>query len=110
MKNSPWCCESPNLELLKSLYDKPHDSEEVRRCASCGASWFHRWHEMIEFGGGADSITSWYSRISEDECRALLATETRPDLAFLGLRTRPAIQVDETGICEVMGQPEHAWT
>jgi len=51
------CCEATSRVLLKNLYEKSHDSVYVERCASCGANWFHRWHEMIDFDGGDDSVT-----------------------------------------------------
>ena len=105
------CCTSPNLELLKNLYEKSHDSEYLHRCTSCGAHWFHRWHEMIDFdGGGGDSVTEWYTQITDEESRTLLSADGRPDLRFLGLGKRRAICVDEEGAREVLGQPEHPWT
>jgi hypothetical protein len=103
------CCGRPRLVLQKTLYDKSHDSESVERCASCGVNWFHRWHEMMNFDGGADFMTDWYTRLTDEEGRTLAAAEGRPDLAFLGLGKRPAICVDEDGAKEVTGQPEWPW-
>jgi hypothetical protein len=50
---------------------------------------------MINFDGGADSMTDWYTRISDNECRALVAAEGRPDLGPLALGARPALRIDE---------------
>ena len=104
------CCGEPSLGLLKTLHDKSHDSESVRQCASCGAYWFHRWHEMIDFDGGDDSMTDWYTRITEDESRTLMSANGRPDLGFLELGKRPSICIDEQGARETGGQPGHSWT
>ena len=104
------CCKSPNLELVKNLYEKSHDSEYVRRCVSCGANWFHRWHEMVDFDGGDDSMTDWYTRITDEESHTLVSADGHPDLGFLELGKRPSICVDETGARELGGQPGHAWT
>lgn len=110
MMKELWCCGAPALGLVKNLYEKSHDSEDVRRCTSCGASWFHRWHEMVDFDGDDDSNTDWYTRLTDEECRTLLSAESRPDLASLGLGKRPAICVDERGTNEVPGQPDHPWS
>ena len=102
-----WCCGDPKLGSVKNLYEKSHDSVDIERCASCGATWFHRWHEMIDFDGGEDSMTDWYTRITDEESRLLVSGDAHPDL---GLSKRPAICIDEQGTNEVMGQPEHSWT
>ena len=99
------CCVQPKLATLRNLYDGPHDSEHVRQCTSCGASWFQRWHEEVSFDGGADSSTDWYTRLTDVERDGLVAAVGRPDLAFLGLGKRPAICVDEHGVREVVGAP-----
>ena len=104
------CCEATKRVLLKNLYEKSHDFVYVERCASCGAHWLHRWHEMINFDGGDDSMTDWYTRITDEECRTLLSAEDPVDYGFLGLGKRPALCIDERGTREVLGQPEHSWT
>lgn len=58
------CCASPKLENVKRVYDSSHDFEAVVRCTTCGAHWFYRWHEMIDFDGGPDPWTVWYTRLS----------------------------------------------
>lgn len=109
MSDHLMCCGAPKLDVLKNLFEKSHDSEDVERCASCGAHWFHRWHEMMNFDGGNDSMTDWYTRITDEESRALVSAEGRSDLGFLELGKRPAVCVDEDGSRKVMGQPEEPW-
>ncbi len=103
------CCAEPALEVMKLLYAKSHDSEDVSRCTSCGARWFHRWHERMKSDGGADSMIDWYTRITDEECRILVSAKQRPDLSFLGLTKRAAICIDEDGAREVSGQPGYPW-
>ena len=104
------CCDAVGRVLLKNLYEKSHDAVYVEQCASCGAKWFHRWHEFMNFDGGPDEVTDWYTRITEEECRNLLAADGPVDFGFLELGRRPALCVDEQGAREVVGQPEESWT
>lgn len=99
------CCSNPRLEMLKDLLDKSHDSESVKRCTSCGAHWFHWWHEEMNFDGGSDENTDWFSRLSDEEARMLLGADGPPELGFLGLR--PAICIDLHGAQEGFMPPWH---
>ena len=97
------CCPAPALKTIKSLYSKSHDDEELRRCGTCGANWFWRFHELMNFDDGDDEITEWFTRLTEEEAATIAAAQGRPDLTFL--RHRPAIQFDQAGVTRVHGQP-----
>lgn len=104
------CCDANNLETVKVLYDKLHDSESLERCSSCNAYWFHRWHEYADFAADTETNTDWYTQLTDEEGRALLNSAERLDLGFLRLGQRPAVCIDEKGAHEVDGQPEFPWT
>lgn len=103
------CCNSPALETVKALYEKSHDSEELRRCTRCGASWFWRLHEDVNFNDDdGDQVTVWYTRLTEEEGQRIWKATERPDLAFLS--DREAIRIDDHGVRRVPGQPTGPWS
>ena len=97
------CCASPSLETLLTVYESSHDDELLRRCKSCGAHWFYRFHEDISFTGGDDRITVWYSPLTPDEAERIRQSGGRADLTFLS--SRPSLVSDEHGVRRVAGQP-----
>ncbi|MBI1944928.1 MAG: hypothetical protein HYS27_04485 [Deltaproteobacteria bacterium] len=103
------CCDRPALDTVKTLYEKSHDTEELRRCTRCGASWFWRFHEHVNFDDDdSDEQTVWFTRLTEEEGRRLGSGAERPDLEFL--REREAIQIDNRGVRRVRGQPTGPWS
>jgi hypothetical protein len=104
------CCRTPELRGLRSLYESAHDAESLEQCASCGTYWFYRFHEYINWSGGEDDLTSWYTALTTDEGERLRDTTDRDaeDLSFL--TTRPSWLDDNDGVRRVNGAPDHPWS
>ena len=99
------CCEQPTLEVVRTLSAGNHDLEALLRCARCQAPWFYRFHEYP----GIDDLTSWFTRLNDEEAERIRATEnpTTLDLGFL--EARPSWMHDDRGPRKVPGQPSHPW-
>ena len=111
MENSqinPNCCANSDLATIRVLYEESHDFEAHKRCKSCGAYWFYRFHELVNFGGGQDDITTWLSPLTDDEAHIILNSPERPDLSFL--QTRRSIMEDDNGKKWVNYAPDHPWS
>ena len=50
------CCIRPTLQTVKVLHESSHEDEAVVRCAACGAHWFWRLYEHVDFSEGNDEI------------------------------------------------------
>jgi hypothetical protein len=98
------CCTDPGLNLVKTIYESSHNDECLHQCQNCGGYWFYRFYEYVNFSGGNDEITLWYSPITTDEAQIIIGSEQRPDLSFL--RNRPSFVKDDRGIHRTEGQPE----
>lgn len=104
------CCAEPELAWVRTLYESHHDQESLLRCTACRTFWFHRFHEFPDWsGGGADDLTTWYSRLAADEGERLrdAAAPAAEDLSFL--RTRPSWMDDARGSRRVDGAPDHPY-
>ena len=98
------CCANPRLHLVKTIYESSHDDESLSQCQNCEGYWFYRFSEYVNFDGGDDDITVWYSPITADEAQIIIGSEGRPDLSFL--RNRPSFVKDDRGIHRTGGQPD----
>lgn len=98
------CCQDPSLARVKTLYETVHDAEALMRCASCSTFWFYRFSEWVNWNGGRDDLTSWYTQLTAAEGEALAAGQEL-DLAFL--RDRPSWMDDNGTITRVPGTPGH---
>src|SRR5687768_7551684 len=101
------CCQTPKLALVRTISDTSHHSEDLKRCSSCGGFWFYRFYERVDFSGGDDTITVWYSPVTQQEASQIMQTEGRPDLRFLS--NRPSLIQDERGVRRTGGQPDKPW-
>lgn len=97
------CCHDPQLQALRVLYESTHDLESLQRCTGCGAFWFYRFHEWVNYCGGDDDLTSWYTQLTDDDGRRLLRQGDRPDLSFLA--GCPSWMDDRDGVRRVAGAP-----
>jgi len=78
------CCDAASLTTVRVLYESNHDLEALKICTSCTTYWFYRFNEYVNWHGGDDDLTSWYTRLSTDEGANLAhADRTAVDLAFL---------------------------
>jgi hypothetical protein len=104
------CCDRPDLNGLRVLYQSSHDMESLGRCASCGTYWFYRFHEYVTWSAGGDEVTSWFTRLTEDEGERLRRTTDRDaeDLSYL--TTRASWIDDANGVERVTGAPDHPWS
>ncbi|MBW8699539.1 hypothetical protein MBT84_08045 [Streptomyces sp. MBT84] len=104
------CCRTPELGVVRTLYESHHDMESLQQCASCGTYWFHRFHERIDWTSGDDDLTSWFTALTDEEgARLRIMTEGRnEDLSFL--TTRPSWMDDHDGVRRVDGAPDHPWS
>ncbi|GAA3943352.1 hypothetical protein Aau02nite_49580 [Amorphoplanes auranticolor] len=77
------------------------------RCiCACGTYWFYRFNEYVNWAGGHDNLTSWYTRLSPAEGATLAHTDrTTTDLGYL--RQRPSWMDDRDGVRVVPGAPDH---
>jgi len=101
------CCPQPGVVTVKQLYDSYHDMEALCQCQRCSAYWFYRFHEYVDFVGGNDDITVWYTRLTPEEGKQILDAEERPDLAFLS--GKPSFMESDGQVQRVQGQPTHPW-
>jgi hypothetical protein len=103
------CCEQPTLEVVRPLYQVSHDAEALMRCTRCQAPWFYRFSEYVTFDG-PDDLTSWFTRLDEEEAERIRAAEdpAAADLAFL--EQRPSWVHDREGARQVSGQPRRPWS
>ena len=102
------CCATPTVVTIKQVYEASHDSEALCQCQNCGAYWFWRFHEYINFSGGDDDLTVWYSLLTPEQGRLILDSPERPDLSFLS--ERPSFVKGDGGVQRVTGQPTHPWS
>jgi hypothetical protein len=42
------CCETVSLHTVRVLYESHHELEALKTCV-CGASWFHRFGEYVNW-------------------------------------------------------------
>jgi hypothetical protein len=103
------CCDRPALEVVRALYEASHDLEAVMRCARCKAPWFYRFHEQVTFAG-PDDLTSWFTRLNDEEAERLQATEDPAAVDLDFLQTRRSWMQDDRGPRQVPGQPSHPWS
>ena len=101
------CCAEPRPEASRLLYESTHDQEALLRCASCSAWWFYRFNERVDWLAGDDDLTSWWSRLSDDEATSLVGAPLRADIDLSFLRERPSWLDDRAGPRKVTGAPEH---
>lgn len=101
------CCDQPTLETVRTLYHADHDLEALLRCTHCRTPWFYRFNEYA--GPDGDDLTSWYSRLTDEEAERLQAAQdlTAVDLSFL--EARPSWMHDDQGPRQVSGQPSRPW-
>jgi hypothetical protein len=97
------CCEAPKLVLVKILLDESHNDEMLMQCERCRQFWIKRFYERVDFVGGNDEITVWYSPVSDDEAQQIQQAQGRPDFSFLS--ERRSFMEDKDGIRVVAGQP-----
>jgi hypothetical protein len=103
------CCEQPTLEVVRSLYQASHDAEALMRCRHCQAPWFYRFHEHTAAPGG-DDLTSWFTRLNDEEAERILTTEDPDALNLEFLTTRQSWMHDDQGPQQVPGQPSDLWS
>jgi hypothetical protein len=102
------CCEQPTLEVVRSLYQEDHDAEALMRCTHCPTPWFYRVHEYATPAG--DDLTSWYTRLADEEAERILTTEDPTVLDLDFLKSRQSWMHDDEGSRQVAGQPSHPWS
>ena len=99
------CCATVRLRTVRVLYESHHDLEALRICA-CGTYWFYRFSEYVNWSGGHDDLTSWYTRLNPEEGTMLAHTDRASvDLGYL--RDRPSWIDDRDGLRLVSGAPDH---
>jgi hypothetical protein len=103
------CCSQPTLKVVRSLYQEDHDAEALMRCAHCQTLWFYRFHEHAAAPGG-DDLTSWFTRLNDEEAERILTTEDPHALDLGFLTTRQSWMHDDEGPRQVHGQPGHPWS
>jgi hypothetical protein len=101
------CCAVPSLAVVRVLYEKSHDDEQLQRCDHCQQWWFWRFHEWMNFNDGPDEMFEWYTRITADEAAAILGAVGSPNLSFLADREAIMIGPDNKPV-RVLGQPTGA--
>ncbi len=102
------CCAMPTVVTIKQVYEATHDCEALCQCQNCGTYWFYRFHEYVNFSGGDDDLTVWYSLLTPEQGRLILDSADRPDLSFLS--ERPSFMKDDSGVQRVHGQPIYPWS
>lgn len=104
------CCARPSLQSLRIVYESSHDLESLSQCTSCEGYWFYRFHEYVNWHGGEDDMTSWFTALTKEEGERLFhaAEPRREDLSYLATR---ASWIDDTdGVRQVRGAPDHPWS
>jgi hypothetical protein len=104
------CCRQPELRGLRVLYESSHDVESLSQCASCETYWFYRFHEYVNWSGGDDELTSWFTPLTEDEGGLLRHATDRGNVDLSFLKTRPSWMDDKDGVRRVNGEPDHPWS
>ena len=99
------CCDRPQVVDVRLIYEEPHDCETLCQCKTCGAYWFWRFNEWVNFSGGDDDWTVWYSGLTPEQGKLIMEAQARPDLSFLS--AAPAFRKDATGVARVKGQPTY---
>lgn len=100
------CCATARPQTLRILYESHHDLEALQVCASCNTYWFYRFNEWVNWVGGDDDMTSWYTRLTAQEGETLAhADRTSVDLSYLC--ERPSWMDDRDGVRRVPGAPDH---
>lgn len=100
------CCATANLRTVRVLYESHHDLETLQICATCDTYWFYRFSEHVNWCGGDDDLTSWYTRLSTEEGVTLAHTDRSVvDLAYL--RQRSSWMDDRDGVRLVASAPDH---
>lgn len=104
------CCAAPQVHTLRTLYESTHDLEALQQCTRCGTYWFYRFHEWVNWSGGEDDLTSWFTPLTAEEGRRLENTDTpnRIDLAFLA--DRGSWMDDRDGVRRVDHAPTHPYS
>ncbi len=103
------CCSNPNLQTIKTIYSSSHDAEWLDRCVECSSYWFRRFHEWENWSGGSDDLTTYYTRISDQESKIIISANNREELNLSYLEKRESI-VDENGnISVTKGQPSYPY-
>lgn len=107
--NAPFldCCAGRQVASIRLLYQGNHDCEALCQCQTCGAYWFYRFHEYVNFAGGDDDQTVWYSRLTPEQGKLILESPERPEMPFLS--HVPSFVKDRDGVRPVTGQPTYPW-
>lgn len=95
------CCGQAELGHVRAVYESVHDLEALLKCESCGTFWFYRFSERVNWDGGPDDQTSWYSPLTDDEAQSVLA---QGNLVFL--LSRPSWMDDNGDLRRVAGAPD----
>jgi hypothetical protein len=101
------CCTRPQLHTVKTVYEASHDAEWLQQCRKCKTYWFKRFYEWVDWSGGNDEITTWYTKLTEDEAKIILQTKERKELDLSYLEDRESIMDDGSSLRNTKGQPSH---
>jgi hypothetical protein len=101
------CCSTPKLHTVKTIYEASHDEECLQQCRTCKTYWFKRFYEWVDWSGGNDEITTWHTKLTEDEAKIIIQTKERKELDLSYLQDRESIMDDRNSIRIVKGQPSH---
>jgi len=99
------CCSTPKLYTVKTVYEASHDAEWLQQCRKCKTYWFKRFYEWVDWSGGDDEITTWHTKLTEDEAKIILQAKKRNDLDLSYLKDRETIMDDGSSIKITKGQP-----
>ena len=99
------CCSTPKLYTIKTVYEASHDAEWLQQCRKCKTYWFKRFYEWIDWNGGDDEITTWYTKLTENEARNIIQAKKRNELDLSYLKDRETIMDDRGSIKITKGQP-----
>ncbi|HCT76124.1 MAG TPA: hypothetical protein DGG94_13270 [Micromonosporaceae bacterium] len=72
------------------------------QCVSCETFWFYRFSEYVNWSGGPDDLTSWYSPLTPAEAESVEAGGATDFLV-----SRPSWMDDNGQIRKVAGAPDH---
>ena len=100
------CCSAPKLYTIKTVYEDSHDAEWLQQCRKFKTYWFKRFYEWVNWSGGDDEITTWYTKLTGDEAKIILQAEKRNDLDLSYLKDRETIMDDRGSIKIARGQPD----
>ncbi|MFF0493441.1 hypothetical protein ACFYTQ_30855 [Nocardia sp. NPDC004068] len=104
------CCREPRLVRIRTLSESSHDLAALQRCTSCAAYWLYRFHEYTDWASGVDDLTSWFTRLTDEEGTRILgaAEHEQTDLSFV--RRRTSWLNDRDGVRRVKGAPHQPWS